>query len=136
MRNKELKRKLGQLQEEIPKLSVPVSADLCNSIKNQLFWKLTKENSTIGEFNFGGATKISSLLLIMQHITPWSLTVMLHIRQSIYLVLTNVLSASYLIVHSRFDEVSLPFQSTNISMVHMYRANVSLPELYRQFLRI
>ena len=31
---------------------------------------------------------------------------MLHIRQSIYLVLTNVLSVSFLIVHITFDEIS------------------------------
>ena len=57
---------------------------------------------------------------------------MLHIRQSIYLVLTNVLPASFLIVHITFDENSLQFQSTNISLLHMYRAHLSLPELYRQ----
>ena len=33
MRNKELKMKLGQLQEEISKASLPVSADLCNNFK-------------------------------------------------------------------------------------------------------
>ena len=33
MRNKELKMKLGQLQEEISKASLPVSADLCNNYK-------------------------------------------------------------------------------------------------------
>ena len=57
---------------------------------------------------------------------------MLHIRQSIYLVLTNVLPASFLIVQITFDENSLQFQSTNISLLHMYRAHLSLPELYRQ----
>ena len=57
---------------------------------------------------------------------------MLHIRQSIYLVLTNVLSALFLIVHITFDEISLQFQSTNMSLLHMYRARLSLPELYRQ----
>ena len=35
MRNKELKVKLGQLQEEISKASLPpVSADLCNNYKS------------------------------------------------------------------------------------------------------
>ena len=57
---------------------------------------------------------------------------MLHIRQSIYLVLTNVLSASFLIVHITFDEILLQFQSMNISLLHMYRAHLSLPELYRK----
>ena len=34
MRNKELKMKLGQLQEEISKASLPVSADLCSNFKS------------------------------------------------------------------------------------------------------
>ena len=34
MRNKELKMKLGQLQDEISKTSLPVSADLCNNFKS------------------------------------------------------------------------------------------------------
>ena len=34
MRNKGLKMKLGQLQEEILKASLPVSADLCNNYKS------------------------------------------------------------------------------------------------------
>ena len=34
MRNKELKMKLGQLQEEISKASLPVSADLCNNYQS------------------------------------------------------------------------------------------------------
>ena len=34
LRNKELKMKLGQLQEEISKASLPVSADLCNNFKS------------------------------------------------------------------------------------------------------
>ena len=33
MRNKELKMKFGQLQEEISKASLPVSGDLCNNYK-------------------------------------------------------------------------------------------------------
>ena len=34
MRNKELKMKLGQLQEETLKASLPVSADLSNDFKS------------------------------------------------------------------------------------------------------
>ena len=34
MRNKKVKMKLGQLQEEISKASLPVSADLCNNYKS------------------------------------------------------------------------------------------------------
>ena len=34
MRNKELKMKLGQLQEKISKASLPVSADLSNDFKS------------------------------------------------------------------------------------------------------
>ena len=34
MRNKELKMKLGQLQEKISKASLPVSTDLCNKFKS------------------------------------------------------------------------------------------------------
>ena len=33
-RNKELKMKLGQLQEKTSKASLPVSADLCNNFKS------------------------------------------------------------------------------------------------------
>ena len=40
--------------------------------------------------------------------------------QTAYLVLTNVLSASFLIVHITFDEISLQFQSTNMSLLLMY----------------
>ena len=67
----------------------------------------------------------------MLHITPWILMLMLHIRQSIYLVLTNILSASFLIVHITFDEISLQFQSTNI-LLHLYRVHLPLPDFYRQ----
>ena len=37
MRNKELKMKLGQLQEEISEASLPVSADLSNDFKSIIF---------------------------------------------------------------------------------------------------
>ena len=39
------------------------------------------------------------------HITSRTLTLMLDIRQSIYLVLTNVLSSSFLMFHITFDEM-------------------------------
>ena len=44
----------------------------------------------------------------MLHITPWTLILMLHIRQSIYLVLTNVLSTWFLMFHITFNEISTP----------------------------
>ena len=43
----------------------------------------------------------------MLHITPWTLMLMLHIRQSSYLVLTNVSSTSFLIFHITYDEISI-----------------------------
>ena len=89
--------KFGQLQEETSKASLPVSAHLSNDFKSiilethqrktspfmRLFWEEQKKN-------------IYKVLKIMLHITPWTLMLMLHIRQLIYLVLTNVLSTSLL----------------------------------------
>ena len=67
---------------------------------NQLFWKLTKEKFHPSWGYFGRSSKnIYNLPKIMLHITPWTLILMLHIRQSIYLVLTNVLSTSFLMFH-------------------------------------
>ena len=37
LRNKELKRKFGQLQEKISKASLPVSANLCNNFKSVMY---------------------------------------------------------------------------------------------------
>ena len=50
--------------------------------------------------------KINYLLKIMLYISSWTLILMLYIRQSIYLVLTNVSSASFLMFHITFDEIS------------------------------
>ena len=76
---------------------------------NQLFWKLMKEKFTLHEVNFGGAAKISTVFY--QNATYHSMNpdamLMLRMRQSIDLVLTNVLSASFLIIHITFDEISL-----------------------------
>ena len=67
---------------------------------NQLFWKLPNEDSHPSWGYFGRSSKnIYNLLKIMLHITPWTLILMLYIRQSIYLVLTNVLSTSFLMFH-------------------------------------
>ena len=49
---------------------------------------------------------IYNLLSIMLHITSWTLMLMLHIRQSVYLVLTNVLSTSFLMFHIIFNEIN------------------------------
>ena len=51
--------KLGQLQDEISKASLPVSADLCNNFKS-IILETTKEKFTFHEVNFGGAAKIST----------------------------------------------------------------------------
>ena len=40
--------------------------------------------------------------------------------------------SSFLIVYITFDEISLQFQSMNISLLQMYRVHLSLPELYKQ----
>ena len=79
--------RLGQLQ----KASLPVIADLSVTL-NQLFSKLTKEKFHPSWGYFGRSSKnVYNLPKIMLHITPWTLILMLHIRQSICLVLTNVL---------------------------------------------
>ena len=74
---------------------------------NQLLWELTKEKFTLHEVNFWSSSKnIYNLLSVMLHITQWNLVLMLHIRQSIYLVLTNVLSTSFLMFHIIFNKIS------------------------------
>ena len=78
---------------------------------NQLFWKLTKEKfypSWGFTLHFGGSTKnIYNFLKIVLCITSWALIMMLRIRQSIYLVLKNGLSTSFVMSHITFDEISL-----------------------------
>ena len=76
---KNLKTKLGQLQEQISKASFPVSGNL------------PRESLSFMRLILRSSKNIYNLLSIMLHITPWNLMLMLHIRQSIYLVLTNVL---------------------------------------------
>ena len=79
---KNLKTKLGQLQEQISKASFPVSGNL------------PRESLSFMRLILRSSKNIYNLLSIMLHITPWILVLMLQIRQSIYLLLTNALSAS------------------------------------------
>ena len=63
---------------------------------DELFWKLIAERFRPSWVYFVRSRKnIYSLLEIVLNSNPWNLTMMLHIRQSIYLVLTNVLSAPH-----------------------------------------
>ena len=113
MRKKELKMKLGQLQEEISKASSPVCADVSNDFKSIILENNQgKIYPSWGSF-WRSSKNIYSLLSIILHITRWTLMLMLHMRQSIYLVLTNVLSTSFLMLHIIFNEISttLPVNS-------------------------
>ena len=85
---------------------------------NKLFSKLNKEKFHPSWGYFGRSSKnIYNLPKIMLHITPWTLILMLHIRQSIYLVLTNVLSPSFLMFHITFiNEIS-----TTLSIQFWYK---------------
>ena len=84
---------------------------------NKLFSKLNKEKFHPSWGYFGRSIKnIYILPKLMLHITPWTLILMLHIRQSIYLVLTNVLSISFLMFHITFNEIS-----TTLSMQLWYK---------------
>ena len=89
MRNKE-QMKLRQLQEEISKAFLPVRADLCNNFKSIILQTDQRKIYPSWGLFWRSRENIYSLLPIMLHIIPWNLMLMLHIRQSIYLVLTNV----------------------------------------------
>ena len=102
MKNKELKMKLWQLQEEISKVSLPVSDDLSNDFESIFLETDQRKNSNSWGYFERSSKNIYSLLKIMLHVTQWTL---LHIGQSIYLVLTNVLSTSFLMFHITFDEI-------------------------------
>ena len=52
--------KLGQLQEEISRPSLPVSADLSNGFKS-IILETDQRKFTLHEVNFGGAAKISTI---------------------------------------------------------------------------
>ena len=87
-KQKELKMKFGQLQEEIPKASLSVNADLSNNFESIIFETDQRKNSPFMRY-FGRSNKnIYNLPKIMLHITLGTLILTLHIRQLIYLVLT------------------------------------------------
>ena len=70
MRDKELKMKFGELQKEISKASLSVSADLSNDFKAII---LETDQRKISPFRgyFGRSSKnIYNLLKIILHITP------------------------------------------------------------------
>ena len=52
--------KLGQLQEEISKASLPVSVDLSNDFKS-IILETDQKKITLHEVNFGGAPKIYTI---------------------------------------------------------------------------
>ena len=98
--------KFGQLQEKISKASLPVRADLSNDFEPiiletdqrkispfmRLFWE---EQQKYLQSSQNNATYHSTLIL------------MLHIRQPIYLVLTNILSSSFLMFHIHLIKLEL-----------------------------
>ena len=107
-----LKRKVNSITTAKTNASISQTSSEC--------LKLTKEKFTLHEFNFGRATTISTIFyhiisphIISLHITPWILILMLHIRQSNYLLLTNVLSTSFLMFHITFDEISTTLNNSS-----------------------
>ena len=88
---------------------------------NQLFWKATKEEFHPSWGYFGRSSKnIYNLLKIMLHITSWTLTLMLYIIQSIYLVLTNVLSTSFLMFHIHLMKLAQNCLLVNLNILYTY----------------
>ena len=105
MRNKELKMKLGQLQEEISKASLPVSADLSNDFKSIIF---ETDQKTISPFMRLFSEEQQKYLQSSQNNATYHLmnpnTDVTY--QTVNLVLTNVLSTAFLMFHITFDEIS------------------------------
>ena len=70
MENKELKMKLGQLQEEISKASFPVSTDLNNDFKSINLETEQIKNFVLHEVILGRAAKISTILSKRCYVSP------------------------------------------------------------------
>ena len=107
--------KLGQLREEISKAPLPVSADLINDLKSIIFETDQRKISPLMRLFWEEQEQYLYLPKIKLHMTPWTLILKLYIKQSLYLVLTNILSTSFLMFHITFDEIStaLSIQSWN-----------------------
>ena len=108
--------KLWQLREELSKASLPVSADLSNHLKSIIFETDQRKISPFIRLFGRNSKNIYNITKIVLQITPWTLILMLHIRQSIYLVLTNFLSNSFLMFHITFNEIS-----TTLSIQFWYK---------------
>ena len=80
--NKQLKMQLRQLEEEISKASLPVSADLSKDFK----WKLTKYKFPSSWGYFGRSSKnIYNLLQTILNITPWLYVIVCRLHQNLKL---------------------------------------------------
>ena len=102
MGKKELKMKLGQLHEEMSKASLPVSADLSNDFKSII---LETDQRKLSPFMRLFWEEQQKCLQSSQNNATYY-PMIFHIRQSIYLILTNVLPASFLMFHITFVEIS------------------------------
>ena len=70
MEKKELKMKLGQLQEEISKASFPVSTDLHNDFKSINLETEQIKNFVLHEVILGRTAKISTILSKRCYVSP------------------------------------------------------------------
>ena len=104
-KQEQLKMKLGQLQEEISKASLPVSADLSNDFKSIIF---ETDQKTISPFMRLFSEEQQKYLQSAQNNATYHLmnpnTDVTY--QTVNLVLTNVLSTAFLMFHITFDEIS------------------------------
>ena len=104
-KQEQLKMKLGQLQEEISKASLPVSADLSNDFKSIIF---ETDQKTISPFMRLFSKEQQKYLQSSQNNATYHLmnpnTDVTY--QTVNLVLTNVLPTAFLMFHITFDEIS------------------------------
>ena len=70
MGNKELKMKPGQLHEEMPEVSLPVSAGLSNGFKSIILETDQRKLSPFMRLFWEDNKNVYNLLKIMLHITP------------------------------------------------------------------